>query len=84
MLPRTKELSSTILSDATGVAVVDFNPLPLRNLRSLGVDQLRRSDSADMTSAYSLSWTVTGAGTVRARIVGLDVNTSYFLAVTLK
>lgn len=83
--PRFKELSSTFTSGATGSAYVDLNPAPLRKVRSLVVDQIRRSDGEDMASGWSPpSWTMTASGVVRALFVGLENNTAYYLAVTLK
>lgn len=81
--PRFKELESTFTSGA-GVADVDFNPAPLRKVRSLVVDQLRRSDGARITTAWAYDWLPLPSGVVRAHFVGLATNTAYFLAVTIK
>ena len=81
--PTTKELSSTFQSSATGTAFVDFNPAPLTRVRSLVVDQIRRSDSAPMTTAYAMTWEPQASGVMRALFVGLDANANYYLAVTL-
>lgn len=81
---REKELESTFETGTAGTAYVDFNPSPIRDARSLTVDQIRRSDSVDMTLAYGMSWYPLASGAIRALFTGLDPSVSYFVRVTLK
>lgn len=82
-VPQVATYDVEFTSGPAGTAYVDFSPKFSQRARSVVVDQIRRTDEAPMTAVYSQSWTFIAAG-VRMLFAGLDNDTQYQLAVTIR